>query len=119
MKRLFFLFFMLLSLSFSNAQIPKNGFYTYKIVYVESNGKLSGICKVLIKNNKITVSRPAAANASDIKYERVVEGIILKHQKSGKWIIGKNEKDKFAKEIGGCSDGPIEVDFKNKIIYLC
>ena len=110
---------MILSYSFLNAQIPKNGFYTYKIVYLESNGKLSGMCKVLIKNNKITVIRPAGANPSDIKYEFVAEGILLKHRKSGKWIIGRNERDKFAEETGGCSDGPIEVDFKNKIIYLC
>jgi len=42
----------------------------------------------------------------------------MKH-KSGKWIIGHTTKDKYAKEIGGCSDGPSEINFKKKIFWLC
>ncbi len=37
------------------------------------------------------------------------QGIILKH-KSGKLIIGKSQKDMYAKEIG--AKGPAIIDFK-------
>jgi hypothetical protein len=82
MKKLFLLILVVLSFNFLSAQVPKDGFYTYKIVYVESNGKISEMCKVLIKDNNIRVVRNAGKNDVDKKYELVVEGIIMKHKKA-------------------------------------
>ncbi|WP_209144220.1 MULTISPECIES: hypothetical protein [Chitinophaga] len=46
-------------------------------------------------------------------------GIILRHKKTGKWIIAHDKKDADAPEAGGCSDGPSVIDFKRKIFRMC
>lgn len=118
MHRLFPIILFLLTFTVSKAQIPKNGQYTYKIAFVESNGKLSGSCKVLIKDGKIKVMHDGSKLSG--KKDKVIDkGTLMRHKTTGKWIIGHDIKDQFAKEIGGCTDGPIEIDFKKKIIYLC
>ncbi len=50
--------------------------------------------------------------------ELIEKGTIMKH-KSGKWIIGRSKKDRYAPEIGGCSDGPTMIDFKKKMYWTC
>ena len=118
MKKFIWTILLILSFNFIEAQIPKSGTYIYKISFAESNGKLTGAkCKVIIDNNKIKIIN-IGEKLSGKKGEVITEGIIMKH-KSGKWIIGKDKKDKNAKEIGGCTNGPIEIDFKNMIIWLC
>ena len=119
MKTLFFLIFSLLSFNFSNAQKPKNGTYIYKISYAEWNGKsLDAKCKVVIEGNKIKIFN-IGGNVSGKKDEVIEEGKIMKHRKTGKWIVGHSKKDKEAEEIGGCSDGPIEIDFEKETVHLC
>jgi hypothetical protein len=53
------------------------------------------------------------------KGDIIEEGIIMKHTKTGKWIIGHIIKDRDAKEIGGCSNGPSVINFKQKIFWSC
>ena len=119
MKRILFLIFTFCSISFSNAQIPKNGTYTYKIAFAEWDKKTLGAkCKVVIEDDKIKIIN-VGGNVSVKKGDVIEEGKIMKHRKSGKWIIGHSEKDKDAEEVGGCSDGPIEIDFENKTVHLC
>ena len=119
MKRLFFLIFTLLSFCFSSAQKPKNGTYTYKITFAEWKGKSLGAkCKVVIEGDKIKIIH-SGGNLSGKEGEIIDEGKIMKHRKSGKWIIGHDEKDKDAEEVGGCSNGPTEIDFKNETVYMC
>jgi hypothetical protein len=43
----------------------------------------------------------------------------LKHTRTGKWIIGHSVKEKQAKDIGGCSDDPLVIDVKRRILKLC
>ena len=46
------------------------------------------------------------------------EGTLRKH-KSGVWIISNDENDVNLNEIGGCTGGPIIIDFEKRTIELC
>ena len=119
MKNLLVLFLFVFISHAVEARLPKSGTYTYTISFIEGDGKPQDAkCKVVINGNKIKVIH-IGGTLSGKKGDIIAEGTIMKHTKTGKWIIGKSENDKNAIEIGGCSDGPIEVDFKNNIVWLC
>ncbi|MFT3935305.1 MAG: hypothetical protein QM726_16890 [Chitinophagaceae bacterium] len=102
------------------AQKPSNGIYTYAIAFAEWNGKsLGATCTVIIKGDSIKVVHNGKANLTGKKGDIIDQGIIMKHTKTGKWIIGHAIKDKNAKSIGGCSDGPSVIDFKRKKFWSC
>ncbi len=118
----FFTVLFLLSLASlsTNAQKPKTGIYTYSIAWAEWGGNtLGATCTVIIKGDSIKVIHNGKPDVSGKKGDVYAEGIIMRHRKTGKWIIGKSQKDKDAKEIGGCSEGPAEIDFKNKLFWSC
>ena len=119
MKQFILAFVFLLFAGFVHSQIPKSGIYFYTIHSAEwPNMKPVATCKVEINGNKIKVIY-LGGNLSNTKEGDVLdEGIILKH-KSGKWIIGKKESDKQLDEIGGCTDGPSQINFKKKIYWMC
>ncbi len=118
-KGLLFITF-LLSAFLGFSQKPKNGIYTYAVAFAEWQGKSLGTtCTVKIKGDSITIINNGTGNLTGKKGEILETGIILKHQKTGKWIIAHSLKDKYAKEIGGCTDGPSIIDFKRKKFWLC
>ncbi|HXB45107.1 MAG TPA: hypothetical protein VNV85_13660 [Puia sp.] len=120
MKYLFFclLFFSSSNLAFS--QNPKDGTYTYKIAFTEWQGKsLGATCTVIIKGDSIKIIHNGKGNLTGNRGDIIDQGMIMKHTKSGKWIIGHNARDKEAKQIGGCSGGPSVIDFKRKIFWSC
>ena len=49
----------------------------------------------------------------------VEEGTLMWHAKSKHWIIGQSASDRYANEVGGCSDGPSVIDLKNKVFWSC
>lgn len=111
------IFFVFSSQLFS--QKPANGTYTYTIAFAEWNGQsLGATCTVKIKNDSIWVVHNGSKKLDGTKGEVIDSGLITKH-KSGKWIIAHSPKDKNATEIGGCSDGPRVIDFKQKKFWLC
>lgn len=112
----FFLFLLHSVLVF--AQKPKDGTYIYTIAFAEWNGKSNGAdCIVKIKGDSIWIFRKGE-NITGKKGDMLDEGIIVKH-KSGQWIIAHKKKDRNAKQIGGCSDGPRVIDFKKKKFWMC
>jgi len=101
-------------------QKPKDGSYTYSIAFTEWDGRsLGATCTVLIKGDSIKVIHNGKGNLTGKKGDIFDEGILMRHKKTGKWIIGHNANDVNAKEIGGCSDGPSVIDFKNKKWWSC
>jgi len=105
--------------SFSFGQKPKNGTYTYAVAFAEWNGKSNGAtCTVKIKGDSVTVIHNGG-NLTGTKGEIIDKGILMKHTKTGKWIIAHSKEDKDAKEVGGCSDGPAVIDFKRKKFWMC
>ena len=102
------------------SQRPQNGTYTFKIAFAEWNGKSNGAtCTVIIYGDSIKVIHNGKPGLTGEKGNVLDEGIIMRHKNSGKWIIGHSPKDVNAKEIGGCSDGPSVIDFKNKTWWSC
>ena len=101
------------------AQKPKDGTYTYTIAFAEWSGKSNGAsCTVIIKGDSIKIIHNGTGNLTGKKGEIIDSGIIMKH-KTGRWIIGHSPKDKNARNIGACSEGPSEIDFKRKKFWLC
>jgi len=121
MSKDFFAFLLFLFICLSTfGQKPKDGTYTYSIAYAEWGGKsLGSTCTVKIKGDSIFVIHDGNKRMTGTKGDTLDHGIILKHTKTCKWIIGLHKKDKDAKEIGGCSDGPSIIDFKRKKWWSC
>lgn len=80
------------------------------------SGKMYTQVEVVIEGNKITVYNSKTNPLTGGKV--ITEGILLKHV-SGTWIIGNDESDKVQEEIGGCTGGPIPIDFESKMIEWC
>jgi hypothetical protein len=100
------------------AQRPKNGIYSYKIAWEEFQGKsLGSTCTVRINGDSITIINDGSITGE--KGGILDQGLIMKHKKTGKWIIAHKAKDIYAKEIGGCSEGPAVIDFKLRVFYSC
>ncbi|HEY5746637.1 MAG TPA: hypothetical protein VIU12_11210 [Chryseolinea sp.] len=102
-----------------SAQIPKNGTYTYAIAFAEWDGKSNGAtCTVVIKGDSIKVIHNGLGNLTGKKGEILDAGIIMKHKKTGKYIIAHNAADADASQANGC-EGPSVIDFDKKKFWLC
>lgn len=102
------------------AQLPKDGTYTYTIRFAEWQGATMGAtCSVIIKGKHIKVLNDGKGNLSGVKGSVIAEGTILKHRKTGQWIIAQKKEDAYASEVGGCSDGPVVIEFHKKVVWLC
>ena len=74
---------------------------------------------VIIRGDSIKVVYEGDGQLTLTKKGEVIdEGTIMRH-KSGKWIITTNPKDIELDEVGGCTDGPAVIDFKNKKYWMC
>lgn len=96
--------------------IPQ-GKMIYELYFAEFGGRMGNLpVEIVIIGNKIRVynnmENPLTGGSV------IVEGILVKH-KSGKWIISERETDRDSEEIGGCTDGPVPIDFVTKIIEWC
>lgn len=93
------------------------GVHEFKISFAEWGDRIKGsTCKVKIKGNNIIVKQNSSTNLSG--GEIIIEGKLLKHLKTRKWIITDDENDIYAHEIGGCT-GIIIINLENKMIELC
>lgn len=101
-------------------EILPNGTYIFDVAYAEWQGQsMDEKVKVLIKGNSITIFYEGGGEMISLeKGALMTQGKIMKH-KSGEWIIGKKESDKDSDEVGGCTDGPEIIDFKNKTYWIC
>lgn len=105
---------------FVYAQKPISGTYTYSIAFTEWQGKFLGAtCTVRIKGDSVTIIHNGNSKLSGAKGDVIDQGILMKHTKTGKWIIAHSAKDKSANEVGGCSEGPRIIDFKRRKVWLC
>lgn len=101
------------------AQKPKNGTYIYDVAFDEWQGRSHGATVLVkVKGDSIYIIHNGG-NLSGKKGEIIDCGIIMKHRKSGAWIIGHKAGDIDAPVVGGCSDGPSVIDFKRKKFRLC
>ncbi|WP_196889884.1 hypothetical protein [Aureivirga sp. CE67] len=104
------------NLEFLQDEIPQ-GKFKYELFLSEWGGRMNNVsCDVIIEGNKIKVLKNSETNLTGALI--LTQGIILKH-KSGVWIIGESKSDENAEEIGGCTGGPIPIDFIKKEIEWC
>lgn len=104
------------------SEIPANGTYTYEIAFAEWEGKsLGDEIIVVLEDGHVSLIISENSNAiwmgaqpGDV-WE---EGTVRKH-KSGVWIISNDKSDVDLGEIGGCTDGPIIIDFEKRTIEMC
>jgi hypothetical protein len=71
---------------------------------------------------KITGARIVLTNqgASDVFPKGVVaEGTLMWHAASKQWIIGHAPSDRYAEEVGGCTDGPEVIDLHKRTYWTC
>ena len=104
------------------SEIPANGTYTYEITFAEWDGKsLEDEIIVVLENGHVSLLISENSNAIWMGAQPgdvFEEGTLRKH-KSGAWIISNDESDVDLKEIGGCTGGPIIIDFEKRTIELC
>ena len=101
-----------------NSQRPKDGTYTYTVIWDEFQGKSTGsTVTVKIIGDSIYVINNGSLTGE--KGEIIEAGIIMKHRKTGRWIIAHSPNDKNAEEVGTCGEGPTAVDFVHRRYYAC
>jgi hypothetical protein len=49
----------------------------------------------------------------------IAEGELMWHAQTGQWIIVEIAADRYAKDVGGCSDGPEVIDLVKRIYWTC
>ncbi|GAA4319208.1 hypothetical protein [Flaviaesturariibacter amylovorans] len=119
MKRLLAIILLVFVATTAQAQRPKDGRYTYALAFAEWNGDTLGeTCIVIIKGDRIKILKSKNSNLTG-KGNVIDEGMLLKHAKTGHWIIAHRKQDQHAPEVGGCSDGPRVIDFKKKTFWTC
>ena len=97
MRLLLFIVFIFSSF-YLHAQIPKSGTYTYHVTFDEWGGKTPGAtCIVIIKGHAIKVINDGSLSGK--KGDIMDQGTIMKHKRTGKWIIGHSPDDVNAKDI--------------------
>ena len=96
--------------------IPQ-GKMEFELYFAEWGGRMGNApCEVIIEGKNITVQQTCETKLTGGKI--IAKGILFKH-KSGRWIIGEDPADVNAEEIGGCTGGPIPIDFNEKVIEWC
>lgn len=94
-----------------------DGSYALTHRFAEHPNLPSIVVDAKVKNGRITLFNNSA---SDVFLKGIIaEGELFWHSTSGDWIIATSEEDKAAEHVGGCSDGPEVVDFKNLIYWTC
>lgn len=102
----------------ARGQIPKSGTYQYDVAFAEWSGKsLGSTVTVVISGDSVKIINNGSLAGK--KGEIIEQGRIMKHKFTGLWIIATKPEDEFAKEVGGCSDGPRIIDFKNRKWWTC
>jgi ABC-type Fe3+-hydroxamate transport system substrate-binding protein len=94
-----------------------SGQYTFRQRYVEHPDMQGARFEVKIGGNRIVVTNPV--QQGPFAAGEIESGTLERHAKSGRWIIVQTPADREAEEVGGCSDGPTEVDPKKRIYWTC
>jgi len=107
-------------ISQKHKEIPPDGTYIYDIAYAEWQGKSMGEkVKVVIKGNSIKIISEGNPSMTAKKGEILDEGLLIKHNSTGEWLISNNPSDANLDAYGGCAGAPMIIDFVNKKYWTC
>lgn len=103
-------------------EVPANGTYTYEVVFAEWGGKSLGDEIIVVVEDghaALLISENSNAVWMGAKPGDLWEEGTLRKHKSGVWIISNDKSDVNLDEIGGCTGGPLIIDFENRTIEMC
>ena len=104
------------------SEVPANGTYTYEVVFAEWGGKSLGDEIIVVVEDghaALFISENSNAVWMGAKPGDVWEEGTLRKHKSGVWIISNDKSDVNLDEIGGCTGGPIIIDFEKRTVEMC
>ncbi|MGB1551870.1 MAG: hypothetical protein ACPG86_03270 [Schleiferiaceae bacterium] len=104
------------------SEVPVNGTYTYEVVFAEWGGKSLGDEIIVVVEDghaALLISENSNAVWMGAKPGDLWEEGTLRKHKSGVWIISNDKSDVNLDEIGGCTGGPIIIDFENRTVEMC
>lgn len=94
-----------------------SGQYTFQQRYAEHPDMAGARFEVTIDGDRIAVTNPT--QQGPFAPGPIETGTLERHAKSGRWIIVVDPADREAEEVGGCTDGPTEVDLRKRIYWTC
>ena len=101
-------------------EIPPDGTYIYDIAYAEWQGRSLGEkVKVVIKGNTIMIIAIGRSSVGVNDGEIIDQGMLIKHNVTGDWLISNNPSDANLEAYGGCVEEPMVIDFVNKKYITC
>jgi len=104
------------------SEVPVNGTYTYEAVFAEWGGKSLGDEIIVVVEDghaALLISENSNAVWMGAKPGDLWEEGTLRKHKSGVWIISNDKSDVNLDEIGGCTGGPLILDFEKRTIEMC
>ncbi|MGB0271049.1 MAG: hypothetical protein ACPGAJ_03945 [Schleiferiaceae bacterium] len=104
------------------SEVPVNGTYTYEVVFAEWGGKSLGDEIIVVVEDghaALLISENSNAVWMGAKPGDLWEEGTLRKHKSGVWIISNDKSDVNLDEIGGCTGGPIIIDFEKRTVEMC
>lgn len=102
----------------STPQLPiHSGRYTFLHKFAEQPNMPGTSVVVRIHGHHIVVINTRKADGFPLGV--IAEGTLMWHAGHHAWIIGEDDSDRYAKEVGGCSGGPEEVDLRHRIFWTC
>ena len=93
------------------------GTHTFVVRLAEHPKMTGGHLDAEVRGRYIRLT--AKPNSSIFPAGLVDEGTLLWHAASKQWIIGHEDADAKAEEVGGCTNGPLVVDLERKILWMC
>jgi len=101
-------------------EIPPDGTYIYDIAYAEWQGRSMGEkVKVIINGNAVRVIAIDKSSVGVNDGEIIDEGMLIKHNVTGDWLITDNPSHADLEAYGGCVGIVMVIDFVNKVYITC
>lgn len=109
----------ILSSACASSPVPPiaSGQYSFQQRYAEHPNLPGARFEVKIDGDRIVVTNPT--QQGPFAPGPIEAGTLERHAKSGRWIIVVEPADREAEEVGGCTDGPTEVDLRKRIYWIC
>ena len=95
----------------------RSGQYVFRHRFAEQPTLASVTLLAKIEGSHITLINETSSEA--FPKGTVAEGTLMWHAASRQWIIGHRSEDAYAKDVGGCSDGPEVIDLASRVYWTC
>lgn len=109
--------------STTDPELPiKSGTYNFQHRDAEFSHSPGYPVIATIRGNNIVVAYEGQNSClSEIRGPNNVlyDATLMWHRKTAQWIMGYEDADRDADEVGGCSTGPDTIDFENRILWTC